>query len=177
MKKWILILSLTITAAPELMAQHCPFDGSSAVLIHIMDSTGKGMDHTPYHFILAETDTVKADSCTYANGPLLIPFGSIDSALVKKYPNSWEYRAGIYVQKTTFNQPGYFIVVLNQAQASCMIDRNNNFHYIKRKFEIRVQQKGIVINRIPVTEEKIYSLCTSSGPWTRFQSIDIVLPD
>ncbi|HRG92633.1 MAG TPA: hypothetical protein PLZ10_06775, partial [Chitinophagaceae bacterium] len=65
MKKWILILSLTITAAPELMAQHCPFDGSSAVLIHIMDSTGKGMDHAPYHFILEETDTVKADSCTY----------------------------------------------------------------------------------------------------------------
>jgi hypothetical protein len=176
MKKWILILSLTIAFTPALMAQHCPFDGSAAVLIHIGDSTGKAMDHSSYTFILAETDTLKADSCTYANGALLIPFGSIDKTLVKKYPNTWEYRAGIYVKETAFNQPGYLIVVLNQAQASCMIDRNNSFHYIKRKFEIRVLQKGIVINRIPVTQDKIYSLCTSSGPWTRIESIDIVLP-
>ncbi len=177
MRKCILIISLAIAITPALMAQHCPFDGSAAVLIHIADSSGKAVDHSPYTFLLAETDTLKADSCTYAKGALLIPFGSIDSALVKKYPNTWEYRAGIYVKETAFNQPGFFVVVLNQAQASCMIDRNNSFHYIKRKFEIRIEQKGIVINRIPVTQDKIYSLCTSSGPWTRFQSIDIVLPD
>lgn len=177
MKKWILILFLATSITPSIMAQHCPFDGSSAVIIRLPNIKGSLDTDSSLTIFLVETDTLLADSCTYAKGALKIKFRSINEALVKKYPNTWEYRAEKYVAEAPFNQSGLLTVVLNQAQASCMLKRNNEFNYVKRKFELRVVKDGRLIHQLPVPPEKIFSLCSSSGPWTRIQPIEIVLPD
>lgn len=171
MKNWILLLFLLNALSPVAKAQHCPFDGAAAVIIRLPDHQGSLQPDTTLSYFLAETDTLLADSCTYAQGALHIAFRSIDDALVKKYPNTWEYRAGLYVKETPFNQPGLLAVVLNQAEASCMLDRNGNYTYIKRKFEIQVFKGQQLLRQITVPKEKIYSLCTSSGAWTRIQPI------
>lgn len=123
-------------------AQHCPFDGSSAVIIRLPDSLHQVPADTSLSFFLVETDTLLADSCTYAKGALKIRFRSIEEAVVKKYPDTWEYRAGLYVKEAPFNQTGLLAVVLNQAERSCMLNRNNQFTYLKRKFELQVFNKG-----------------------------------
>jgi hypothetical protein len=175
MKKWILILFLSFAITPSLMAQHCPFDGSSAIIIHLPVTQGAIATDTSLSFFLVETDTLHSDSCTYARGPLKILFRPIDTALVKKYSNSWQYRAEQFIKITGFNSPDFLTVVLNQAETSCMIQRkkDGDFNYTKRKFEIRVFKGGQMIRQIAVPQEKIYSLCTSSGSWTRIQPIEI----
>ena len=177
MKKWIMFFLTALVLSPVIKAQHCPFDGSAAVFIRVLNSKGEPLARSTTRFFLMETDTLKADSCTYANGALKIPFGSIDSALVKKYPNTWEYRARIYLKETPLLEAGYQVVVLNQAQASCMINRNNQFHYIKRKFEIRWEGADHKTAVITVPADKIYSLCTSAGAWTRITAIEMVMQD
>lgn len=177
MKKWFPVFLTAILLGPSLRAQHCPFDGSSAVIIRLPDIQGSLDKDSSLAIFLVETDTLLADSCTYAEGALKIKFRSINDALVKKYPNTWEYRAGKYVLEAPFNQSGLLTVVLNQAQASCMLKRNNEFNYVKRKFELHVVKDGRIIQQLPVPPEKIFSLCTSAGPWTRIQPVEIVLPD
>jgi hypothetical protein len=49
-------------------AQHCPFDGTSIVLIKVLDMENKT------DFMLKEVNNPKADSCTYAEGLLDISF-------------------------------------------------------------------------------------------------------
>lgn len=169
---------LTLWSLHEpVAAQHCPFDGAAAVIIRLPLTQENLSADTSVRFFLVETDTLLADSCTYAKGALHIRFRSIDDALVKKYPNSWEYRAELYTKEAPFNQPGLLAVVLNQAEASCMLNRNNQFTYIKRKFGLQVFKDQQLIRQIPVPMEKIYSLCTSAGSWSRIQPIEISLAD
>lgn len=171
----VFLLLLAIGWQTPIQAQHCPFDGSSAVIIHLPAIQGAATGDTSLSYFLTETDTLRSDSCTYARGPLKILFRPIDTALVKKYSNSWQYRAEQFIKVTGFNSPDFLTVVLNQAETSCMIQRikDGEFNYIKRQFEIRIFKSGQLIRQITVPQEKIYSLCTSSGSWTRIQPIEI----
>ncbi len=175
----VFLLLIAIGWQTPIRAQHCPFDGSSAVIIHLPATQGAIAGDSSLSYFLAETDTLHSDSCTYAVGPLKILFRSIDTALVKKYSNSWKYRAEQFIKVTGFNSPDFLTVVLNQAETSCMIQREKDgeFNYTKRKFEIRVFKGGQMIRQITVPQEKIYSLCTSSGSWTRIQPIEISTGD
>lgn len=157
-------------------AQHCPFDGSAAVVIRDLSKQYPGSDQR-LAFILVETDTAKADSCTYAAGALHLPFGTIDEELIKKYNGGWESRAALYVKETAFNEKGYWVVVLNQAQTYCMLKRGNDFDFKTRHFEIQVKRGGQLIKTIPVLPESIYQLCTSAGKWSRIVPVEIALPD
>lgn len=135
------------------------------------------MDNTPYSIALAETDTAKADSCTYAAGPIHLSFRSIGEELIKKYNGGWETRAATYVKETTFDQKGYRVIVLNQAETYCMLKRGNDFDFHFRTYEIQVTKAGQKIKTIPVDKESIYNLCSSAGKWSRIIPIEIVLED
>ncbi len=173
--KYTLPLFVALICLKPLEAQHCPFDGSSIIVIKLTDSLGRSISVLKDRVILFEKTNPLADSCTYAAGQLSILFGSPLEKLVKKYPGSWEYRATQYLAACSFNQPGYYVVVLNQAQHSCMVERNNQFNYINRQFEIRQEntEGNILLTAVPA--ERIFTLCTSGGSWTRIQPIDIRL--
>ena len=175
MNKKIITALIVLISLKQSAAQHCPFDGSSMVVIKLTDSLGHPITALKDLLILSETTNPLADSCTYATGQLSILFGSPLEKLVKKYPGPWEYRATQYLAACSFNQPGYYVVVLNQAQHSCMVERNNQFNYINRQFEIRQEntEGNILLTAVPA--ERIFTLCTSGGSWTRIQPIDIRL--
>lgn len=175
--KYTVPLLIALICLKPLSAQHCPFDGSSIVVIKLTDSLGHPITTLKEQVILSETTNPLADSCTYATGQLNILFGRPYEKLVKKYAGTWEERAARYLSACSFNQPGYFVVVLNQAQHSCMVERNNQFNYIKRQFEIRQKstEGNILISIVPA--ERIYSLCTSAGSWTRIQPINITFSE
>lgn len=177
MTKYNFAILLFLILIKQSAAQHCPFDGSSIVVIKLSDSIGNPIIKPGSALFLTEKPNALADSCTYATGQLNLSFGSPENNLIKKYPGSWEERAALYLKECSFNQPGYYVVVLNQAQRSCMVDRNNQFSYIKRQFEIRQKtvEGNILLTDVPA--DRIYSLCTSSGSWTRILSIDIILAE
>ena len=175
MKKRILILIFAIGTLPALRAQHCPFDGGTAEINQLSDTLE--VNDTSLRILLVETDNLQADSCTYAEGPLNIPFASIEKALVTKFQGSWEYRARNYVKEKPFTQPGLRAVVLTQAETYCMLKRGNDFLYKKRKFELQVFKNNRLLRIIPVPEEKRYALCTGAGAWTRIEPIKISTKD
>lgn len=170
----LLLLILFINPIRGL-AQHCPFDGSAIVVIKLTDADGKPVTDLSSRPCLIETDNPFADSCKYAKGLLSLPFDSPQKNLVEKYEGSWKYRASLYLKNCVFNQPGFYVVVLNQAQKQCMLERGNDYKYGRRSFEIRLTSERGNIPAVQVPEESIYSLCTGSGSWTRIQPIEIMV--
>jgi hypothetical protein len=175
MKKICLLVLALITIASGLSAQHCPFDGSAIVVIKLTDAAGKPVTDLSSRPCLIETDNPFADSCKYAKGLLSLPFDSPQKNLVEKYEGSWKYRAGLYLKNCVFNQPGFYVVVLNQAQKQCMLERGNDYKNGRRSFEIRLNSEKGNMPALQVPEESIYSLCTGSGSWTRIEPIEIIL--
>ncbi len=173
MNKILLILLPTVLVGNSLSAQHCPFDGGSIVVIKLTDSTGNIITRLNNSLFLTETQNPMADSCTYAEGQLNLPFDSPEKNLVKKYEGAWEYRASRYLEECTFRQPGYFVVVLNQAQRRCMVNRNNNFTFLDRHFEIRQKIHSGTKLLAAVPPDKIYPLCTANGEWARIKAIEL----
>jgi len=170
MNKTLSFLLIAFLFACKVNAQHCPFDGSSMIVIKLMDKKGKVISSLKEPVILAEINNPKADSCSYAKGLLSIPFENLNKALINKY--DWASWAKKYSANCSFMKPGHFAVVLGQAQETCMLENGND--YQKRTFEIRVKRgdKTTIVN---LPEEKVYHLCTDAGPWTRIKPIEIVL--
>lgn len=177
MNKQYFAALLFLICIKQSAAQHCPFDGSSIVVIKLTDSSGNPITKPGSAIFLTEKPNTLADSCTYATGQLNLAFGNPENNLIKKYEGTWEERASLYLTECSFNQPGYYVVVLNQAQRSCMVERNNQFSYIKRQFEIRQKKADGNVMLTDVPADHIYSLCTSSGSWTRIKPIDIILTE
>lgn len=173
MKKIIPLFLLVLLFSTRLVAQHCPFDGSWIVVIKLTDANGNIITRTDSTLFLTETPNPLADSCTYAEGQLNRPFDRPEKNLVKKYEGSWEYRAALYLEECTFKEPGYFVVVLNQAQRRCMVERNNEFTYLDRHFEIRQKTKSGTKLLATVPMDKIYPLCTANGKWSRIKAIEL----
>lgn len=170
----LLLLILFINPIRGL-AQHCPFDGSAIVVIKLTDADGKPVTDLSSRPCLIETGNPYPDSCTYATGLLSLPFDIPQKNLVEKFEGSWHNRATLYLKSCVFNQPGYYVVVLTQAQRHCMIKSGNDFNYDQRLFEIRMSNEKGKEQALQVSEKSIYSLCTGSGSWTRIQPIEIML--
>ena len=173
MKKIIPVFIAALLFTDQLSAQHCPFDGGYIVVIKLTDANGNIITRFDSTFFLTETPNPLADSCTYAVGQLNQPFASTEKNLVKKYEGSWEYRAALYLEECTFKEPGHLVVVLNMAQRSCMIERNNQFTYLDRHFEIRQKTNTGTKLLATVPMDKIYPLCTANGNWSRIKAIEI----
>ncbi len=173
MKKIITVFIAALLFATQLSAQHCPFDGGHIVVIKLTDAHGNVITLPDSTLFLTEIPNPLADSCTYAEGQLNRPFDRPEKNLVKKYQASWEYRAALYLEDCVFKEPGYFVVVLNQAQRRCIVERNNEFTYLDRHFEIRQQTKNGTKLLATVPMDKIYPLCTANGKWSRIKAIEI----
>ena len=173
MKKTIPVFIAALLFATQLSAQHCPFDGGHIVVIKLTDAHGNVITLPDSTLFLTEIPNPLADSCTYAVGQLNRPFASTEKNLIKKYEGSWEYRAALYLEECTFKEPGHLVVVLNQAQRRCMIERNNQFTYLDRHFEIRQKTNTGTKLLATVPMDKIYPLCTANGNWSRIKAIEI----
>ncbi len=163
--KLLFFIVLMLFFSKKIQAQHCPFDGTSIVLIKVSNETSKT------DFVLKEVNNPKADSCTYAEGLLKKSFQPIDSFYAE---NQWinTYEKRYEMQK--IKSKGGFYVKLNQATADCMLKNGNNYTYIKRHFIITFKNKKTnKIERIDVPDSKIYRMCTASGSWDRFEAIEI----
>ena len=174
--KLILFASLFISAFNlTATAQHCPFDGSSLIVVHLTDGAKQPI-LSPGNLTLQEVENPQADTCSYAKGLLTKPFWSVDTALkgefsYSSYYENWQTR---YCKGCTFFGDGYYAVKLNQAESTCMMkDSENGFTYKERKFEISYGN-GNKSWQAKVPANSIYSLCTGVGKWSRIIPIKMV---
>lgn len=177
MKKAVLFFMAWCFCLNVISAQHCPFDGSAMIVIKIIDKNGNPVTDLKSAVLLYEIDNPLADSCTYAEGRLSVPFRETKQSLIEKYNNSWKSWATRYSRDCSFMEPGHYAVVLNQAQAHCMLKNETWFSYFKRNFEIRQQKADKMKTLVRVSKENIYSLCTSAGKWSRITALEIRLDD
>lgn len=177
MKKALTLSILSLLLQPDISAQHCPFDGSAMIVIKIIDKNGNPVTDLKSTVLLYEIDNPRADSCTYAQGRLMVPFREPKQSLIEKYNNTWKTWATSFSSDCSFMLPGHYAVVLNQAQAHCMLKNETWFTYVERNFEIRVQKADTLKTLISVSRENIYSLCTNAGKWSRIAALEIRLDD
>jgi len=175
MHKLLFPLLFAFSSPLYVQAQHCPFDGGVIVVIKLTGPDGRPVTNSAGRVFLAEQPNPKADSCTYANELLQLPFDLPQKNLVEKYSGTWEERASLYLKDCIFNQPGYFVVVLNQAQHRCMVSVNGNYRYDDRHFDIRriSDTENKLLGKVPAN--RLYPLCTATGKWSRIEAIEISL--
>lgn len=157
-------------------AQHCPFDGSTVILIQVKNKAGKPVANPALTITLIENPNDAADSCTYAPGLQQVTFASIEKSWIEKYGNSWKNTATHLLKATDIKtKQGYMAVVLNQAQASCMIKNGNDFKYRERTYTIQISRGNNIQQTIEVQPDQKYKLCTGVGKWSRIKPIAIII--
>ncbi|MCC7401494.1 MAG: hypothetical protein IT214_08415 [Chitinophagaceae bacterium] len=173
--KRVFLFHIVFILSLSCFAQHCPFDGSSMLVIKLTDSLGNPVTSMKDSLFLVEVDNPKPDSCIYAEGILILPFKNLQEELINKHDGAWKERAFNLASGSEFMQAGHYAVLLNQAENDCMIKDKGDFRYMQRKFEIDMKKGSSIQTLTKVSSENIYSLCTGKGPWTRIRSIEIVL--
>lgn len=156
----------------NLFAQHCPFDGGRMIVVHLTDANDQPITSISESLRLREIDNPNPDSCSYANSllskPLLSPFD-----VFKRYErqNTSEFIKH-YCADCNYLGKGYYAIILNMAEATCMMKKDNDFNYRERKFEIEFAQNGIKkVAEVP--KDRIYSLCTVAGKWSRIIPVNL----
>lgn len=155
----------------NIAAQHCPFDGTRMIVVHLTDEKDQAIVDAVQSLTLREIDNPNADACTYAEGLLEKPFLLANDA----FTNIYKTRSSVnliqeYCADCSFLTDGFYAVRLGQAETNCMIKKDGDFTYQKRKYEIRFEKNGVK-KIVKVSDDKIYSLCTDGGKWSRIVPI------
>jgi hypothetical protein len=161
----VVIACCSLFLVLKIQAQHCPFDGSSIVIIKVLNKKNTT------DFILKEVDNPRADSCTYAEGLVEIPFKSMDSLYAE---NHWVKHYEKRYKMQRIKSKGNLYVKLGMASSDCMLKYGNNFRYVKRQFVLTYREKKTgKTQQIKIPESKIFKMCTTAGSWSRFEPIEI----
>ena len=172
MKKCFFLLCLLVLSQ-NIAAQHCPFDVTRMIVVHLTDAKNNPVTDAVQSLVLREIDNPNADSCTNAEGLLEKPFLLANDAFSNIYKGQNSYNLiQQYCGDCNFLTDGFYAVKLGQAQTNCMIKKDGDFTYKKRKFEISFERNDVK-QTVKVSEDKIYSLCTSFGKWSRIVPIEI----
>jgi hypothetical protein len=110
------------------LAQHCPFDGMSIILLKI-----KGKSNEISNIMLLEKKNPKADSCSFAKGLLNIAFQPLDSLYTE---NNWVENYQLKYNVSPMSAKGDFFVTLSMAHVDCMIPKGNEYTHLKRHFVV-----------------------------------------
>jgi hypothetical protein len=153
-------------------AQMSPFDGSYTVLVKVKEN------NLPADVRLELREiSLPSDSCRFSPKLLRIQFQLPGNVLIKNRNDNkiWEERAQEYAKDASFMAPGYYAVVLNQAERQCMIPRGNDYEFILRNFRIVAVQKGKETILAEVPAGYVYSLSTMRGRWSEMMAIEVTL--
>lgn len=174
MKK-IILLSFLFCIGLISSAQHCPFDGSTVIVIKVVDKKGRPVTKLKQPFQLVEVDNPEADSCSFSAGLFQKDFLPSKKGIMNRYPGSWETWSQRFKDCSLFGS-GCYALVLSMAEDKCMISQGNDYRYRLRNYMIRyTTRKNKTVQEIPVTEGNRYSLCTGAGSWCRIKPVTIVI--
>jgi hypothetical protein len=169
---FLLMLGIFFSLASN--AQHCPFDGSYTIAIHIKS---QGILESLPTFYLVEQEESLQDSCRFNSRIDSIRFLTEDEVRrrLEADPQSTRSRYLPEWLSRDFNfLKGNQVVLLSMSQKDCMVPMGNNYQFIPRVFVVRFTVNGLA-KELPVPQESVYSLCGSAGSWKRIRPIEIKL--
>jgi hypothetical protein len=171
----LLFLFCLVSLPLNAFAQHCPFDGLSMIVIHLVDRQGNAIKNFKGDLVLHEVDNAHPELCTYATDLVKEDFIQAKTAFYEtRDTDRFKDTLDKYCPDCTFLEPGYYAAKLTQATEECMIKHGDDFDYKKRKYEVQLTQYGMA-QTVPIPEKRVYSLCTAQGRWSRIQPIDVVV--
>lgn len=172
----VTFVALLLAAFSNVFAQHCPFDGGNMIVVQLTDAEDKPLFGSAADLTLREVDNAEADSCSFTAGLMSRAFLPPVDAFMQRYERHGSENFRTYCEDCAFNADGYYAVILGQSERSCMIkkDDDTDYRYVKRKFEVRYKRDDIE-QTIAVSPDKIFSMCTANGKWSRFQPIKLRL--
>ena len=164
-----LAIILVLFNYSNCFAQHCPFDGTSIIMVNIISTNGILQKSNAYDLVLQEIENPNPDTCEYAKGLLKIDFKPV-TEMYKQNKNIPDYEKKINV---SLIKKGDFYVLLSMAETQCMQPSGNEFTYYDRKFLIVITNKKTgKQNSFIIPRDKIYSLCTNFK-WDRIKPLEI----
>lgn len=177
MSRVFILVMLLLNLHVKSGAQHCPLDGGHIIIIKMVDSLGQPVNDPKYLPCLSETENPDDNSCGYTTGRLSLPFDDLQHNLVEKYQGHWKTMAIRLLEHSQFKEPGFFCVVLTQDELRCQGTKSMVSGKTVRSFEIRLINKKGDSLFCQVPAERIYSLCTRSGSWSRIQPFEFVVKE
>ncbi len=133
------ILFFAVMLSINLHAQHCPYDGTTLVVVKLVDQKGKPVNPPKDTLYLVEIENPQAALCSYAEGLLKIPLLASDTYFEKhgqtsgaNYGNELKKR----LKDLGVINNANLLVSLNQAEKDCMMKKEGDYEYRKRKFVI-----------------------------------------
>jgi hypothetical protein len=168
------LLMIFVLFQLQANAQHCPFDGGHLVAVHLTDANGKAVTNISKNLTLVEINNPVAQSCSYAEGLLAKKFLPTKQELNTHYERFWDHWIKPNYQDWILLNGGYYAVILNQAEESCMIKKGSDFDYRAREFEIKLDGFSDP-PPVKVQKEDIFDLCTNGGSWTRIKPVEITV--
>lgn len=155
----------------SIYAQHCAFDGTYLLVVHLVDKKGNPIQLSTSNLILQEVDNSNPAVCNFANQVIRKPFMPVKDALVSHSKQSYDLWIEDNYKSWELLKPGYYAVLLKQEECSCMvIQPSNNYNSDPRHFTIVYQQRK-KLKSITVQLSSFYSLCTANGDWERIVPI------
>jgi hypothetical protein len=166
----LFLLPFVLLSAAPIWAQHCPFDGAHLVVVHLTQAN-KPVTDAAANLRLREINQLTPFSCTYARGVLSKPF-QLPLDIFKRYKYiELPVMTNKFCRGCTFLEPGYYAVNLNMAEETCMIEKGDEFDYRQREFEVEYAS-GSVSQKVKIPKNRVYSLCTYSGKWSRIVPVE-----
>jgi hypothetical protein len=172
MNRAFFLIVVLLTGA-SLHAQMSPFDGSYCVLAKIRTNNLP----SDVQLELREVQ-VPTDSCSFSSKPLHLMFQVPEEVLIKNRfeSKSWEYSAREYAKDAEFMAPGYYAVVLHQAERKCMTPEGSDYRYKDRHFQIVAVQKNKQTVLAAVPGSAVYDLSEMRGRWNEMKAIEVNYP-
>lgn len=146
------------------------------IVVQLTDADDRPLFGSAADLTLIEVDNAEADLCSFNKGLLSLYFLPPVDAFMKRYARHGSENFRTYCEDCAFNADGFYAVIIGQSEQSCMIKKNDDteYRYVTRKFEVRYKRDSVE-QTVPVPAERIYSMCTGSGKWSRFESIKLKL--
>lgn len=158
-------------------AQHCPFDAGNMIVVQLTDADDRPLFGSAADLTLRELGNPDADWCSFTSGLISRAFLPPVDAFLQRYERHGSENFRTYCEDCAFNTDGYYAVILGQSERTCMIKKPDGMvpdKYVPRKFEVRYKRNSVE-QTIAVSPDKIYSMCTGTGKWSRFEPIKLRL--
>ncbi len=172
----LVAFTFLIVLTSSAIAQHCPFDGGHMIVVQLTDADDKPLFGSAADLTLQEIDNAESESCTFTKGLLSRYFLPPVDAFMQRYARHGSENFRTYCEDCAFNADGFYAAIVGQSERSCMIkkDEDTDYRYLTRKFEVRYKRAQIE-QAVAVPADKIFSMCTGNGKWSRFEPIKLRL--
>lgn len=165
-----LVLLLFIGIVGIVNAQHCPFDGYYVVTVHL----NKPLPND-YQLFLEQIPTADTDTCKYGQE---LTYKAFMRDRSEAFVNNGEgsisrFNRGLD-NDFDFTKDNYFIYI-GDSQRNCIYEDPNtgDYTYFKKSFNVVLKKDKTILLTVPVSENNVYRLCTSSGRWSRIKPIEL----